>query len=1098
MYVRCPNDRQSLTEPRVFLLGQIVRGEDEVGKVMVKFHDLYRLIRYYEDSIPQNGEFYIEQITRCSVLEGTEVIWQEQKGIIVARVPKNDDDFNYYYVEREYEGAKVVKLVCEKDMKIPLNRGAISPLSQLLNYEFHNPFWFKHRNVVRNSLHMLHNSTYGFETLIGSRVFLMPHQIDAIVRAMTDNPCRLMLADEVGLGKTIEACVIMKGLKERHPLLKTLIIAPKSLIHQWKNELSYKFWIEAPIYSKSASYSDYLIFPLEDILGNDAKDVLNAGWDLCIVDETHRLLALQDHYKAIYQLSCVTENLLLLSATPIQQRREEYLRLLSLLVPQRFGRMDTNEFAALLDKQTDIASTVQRLMQDLDCYIEDHLSEDFIDALNQLANQLNDRTFKNLISKIDSHSDDHGLDTVKLALAYLGENYQIERRIIRHRRAELRDKLPARALEIVAYDMSGSDYGFYEWDVYEEVVSFLEEISGIDADRYILWAKKLLGSVCSSPWALRTVINERLAQLQRIDPFVFISNEQERLLAIDHLSSRWEKAVEDELSQIVELLDEDPDKIKGRLGRVCNYIDETLDSEKFVLFTSFTQTVLPMAKALQSRFGAGTVATFYRGKTANELQEEVDRFQNDPKCRFMICDDLGGEGRNFQIAHAIIHIDMPWIPSELEQRIGRVDRIGRSKEVMSVVFYALETVEEHLFILWDKGLAIFNESLSGLEIALKEIMEQMDNAIVNNIRYGLKETLEPLQRQLEEMRQLVYQERYFDSSRQLDQRVEEQLGKLISHFDADEGQALAKTMMEWTTAVGLGATGKKDSNIVNFIPRLFRPNATNNTLFRPPNMQKAFRRTGIAQEIKGTFSRRVALEMENLSFFAPGETMFDAITDNAQECYRGCCCAYAIELPIPREWWGFVFTWSVSFDTSPLIRNRVPLTYISLAQGYIPLEPIITVHGLSIEDEDLVPEIDPILLTREFGPKKVAHLGKRTAETDFLRIRQSFATSNLTWTKEQFPSEEWQGMVNKAYCRGLEQARQQLATLMEVDIAKADFSRRFYGMKGAALYYGENHGSTDERISEMETTFRALQTGLKNTTVHLDSVALVYGVPTHD
>ena len=90
----------------------------------------------------------------------------------------------------------------------------------------------------------------------------------------------------------------------------------------------------------------------------------------------------------------------------------------------------------------------------------------------------------------------------------------------------------------------------------------------------------------------------------------------------------------------------------------------------------------------------------------------------------------------------------------MEQRIGRVDRIGRNKEVTSVVFYALETIEEQRFLLWDKGLKLFKESLSGLEIALKEILSQMDHALINDVRYGLKEVLEPLERQLGEIREI--------------------------------------------------------------------------------------------------------------------------------------------------------------------------------------------------------------------------------------------------------------------------------------------------------------------------------------------------------
>ena len=133
----------------------------------------------------------------------------------------------------------------------------------------------------------------------------------------------------------------------------------------------------------------------------------------------------------------------------------------------------------------------------------------------------------------------------------------------------------------------------------------------------------------------------------------------------------------------------------------------------------------------------------------------------------------------------------------LEQRIGRLDRIGREKEVLSVVFVSEESVESDLYRLWDEGLNVFNESLSGLEIALGDINEQIDQALTTNIRHGLSDVLETMQSTLEDMRKKVEIERYYDMARQLDENVQEQLTNLINKFDGNNGELLAKTMMSW-------------------------------------------------------------------------------------------------------------------------------------------------------------------------------------------------------------------------------------------------------------------------------------------------------------
>lgn len=466
MYVRCSFDLENEDDPRFFLLGQIIELCDARHEALVKFHDPMKARKYYE-FVPTQEWMNLDQLAHCKILDNSEVIVRgpNYEGKVLCYSGRKEDRYHYYFVQYLKDGQSLVKEISEYYLHAPFTRVNYSPVKQIINYELHNPFWYSHRNMVTSSLYTLRNATYGFETLLGSRVFLLPHQVDTIVRAISETPCRFMLADEVGLGKTIEACVIMKGLKERLGKLRTLIIAPDSLVRQWQNEISYKFWMDIPIWEGyfHPEVSD-LIFPLERLNTGEGREVINSHWDLCIIDETHRLNSMDAEYQMVYDFSQRLNNILLLSATPIQQRKIEYHKLLALLAPKKYGKMTPGEFDQLLAKQGFLRGRVHRLVRDIDDYVEDELAEDYLIDLKEITERLEDRTFTKLVHEIDIDAEDMGLDAVKLALAYIGEHYQLERHIIRHRRMELRESMPARNLELIKYTPSGTDYGFYEFD----------------------------------------------------------------------------------------------------------------------------------------------------------------------------------------------------------------------------------------------------------------------------------------------------------------------------------------------------------------------------------------------------------------------------------------------------------------------------------------------------------------------------------------------------------------------------------------------------------------------------------------------------------
>ncbi|MFF2501093.1 SNF2-related protein [Peribacillus sp. NPDC058075] len=1095
MYVRCPLDNEHPENPRMFILGEIININSFSHEVTVSFHDPHEMKSVY--GVPSIENYSIDDVDHVEVQINSKVRVKSLSldGTVINTSGETPDGYHNYYIQLYQDKNPSIVVIDESDLRIPFTQSNIHPLQQIKNYELHNPVWYKHRSIVSKSVHKLKNATYGFDTLLGSRVFLLVHQVDTIIRAIVEHPCRLMLADEVGLGKTIQAAVIKKGLEQRLGKLKTLFIAPESLVHQWKNEISYKFWEEIPVWKQGDTVSgNQLIFPQEKINTVQGKNILGMEWDLCIVDETHQYIRLEAEYELLLQLSKKVNHLLLLSATPIQSRKTEYLKLLCLLEPQKYTGMNEEQFDTLFQKHEYLSGKIHPLVRDLPEYHSDDLAEDYLDELEEISGRLGDSLLEDLVDAIECDSEDEGLEAVRLVLAYIAEHYQIDRRIIRHRRKELSDQLAERTLDVYSYPMRGAEVSYYEAEVYEMLLDYLQNISAVENTEQGVasYYRLFLSAFFSSPWAFEKVLNQRKAHLVHskngfiatktvslndvISSVKSFTEEKEMLADLLLTCENWKLGVQDEFDRKQDLFD-DPDLIKGRLMRVVDYVVQSVD-EKFVIFSSWKETVLGLEPLFTELFGEEAVSVFYKGMTDEQLQHSVDRFQRDPQCRFILCDELGGEGRNFQMADELIHIDLPWSPTTLEQRIGRLDRIGRDKEVHSIVFYAEETLEEELFHLWEQGLGIFKESLSGLEIAIGDIQAEMNQSLVSNLRFGLSEVLERMNDFLGVMRKKVDQERYFDMARQLDKNVEEQLVLLIEQFDGENGKKLTDTMMSWAKLTGLHGSNVGNENIFVFLKERARINSMKKTMLIPPDMKQIHKRSKQNQKINGTFLRKYAVVREDLVFYAPGDPFFDAIVHNAYNSELGRSTAF-YQKNSEIKWRGFVFTWNVSINPIPLLQAGFPIENLALAQGFIPLEPLITFHGLTEADD----KVDTQLVQQEFWKPYVkhdtVHLGKRGDGT-FDRFR------------EKFPRDDWQKRVEEAYENSQQRVQEQIIKRIDTKRAKAEFQRRIDGIKAANLYYNRfdiNHSMEQEKWAKI---FQALQEGLESPKITLDSVALVW------
>lgn len=227
------------------------------------------------------------------------VVTPDGRGKILSRRIEQTEDAMYEYYVMLSNGE--INSYFEDELEIEYSASDYQPLKQMMQYEFQNPTWYANRLHVSNNMHMVNNTVYGFKELAGCRTYLMAHQISTIVRAFESRPIRYMLADEVGLGKTIEAASIIKILSSEKQNLRVLYIVPATLAQQWSNELKYKFNINASIGDAMASYAKHLILSLEDL--DEYCDAMAGKWDMLLVDETHRLLSQDEKYELVLQLS---------------------------------------------------------------------------------------------------------------------------------------------------------------------------------------------------------------------------------------------------------------------------------------------------------------------------------------------------------------------------------------------------------------------------------------------------------------------------------------------------------------------------------------------------------------------------------------------------------------------------------------------------------------------------------------------------------------------------------------------------------------------------------------------------------------------------
>lgn len=476
----------------------------------------------------------------------------------------------------------------------------------------------------------------GFDRLLAwpslRGVMRYDHQERTALRVLREMHGRAILADEVGLGKTIEAGIILKEYAIRGLVRRALILTPSSLTTQWQEEMATKFSLPFAILRSIHGWQTepFLIASIDTAKREGHRQEAQAQpWDLVVVDEAHRMKSrLSLNWRFVAGLS--KKYMLLLTATPVQNSMDELFNLVSLLVP---GQLHT--YDRFLERY--VASPDRRVPA----------------RVPELRRRLQDVMVRN-----------------RRGIAFT---------------------LPPRRVHGLPVRL-----GPAERRLYDDVSDFVRDAYWTASGRLPFTAKLTLIVLQREIGSSTFAVAETLARMSR-SPF-FGLDERERLEAL----CQDARAIQSNV----------------KADRLVAFLDSM--DEKVLVFTQYVRTLAYLRRVLEGR--GHRVAVYHGGLSPAAKETAVRSFRDDDN--IFLSTEAGGEGRNLQFARTVVNHDLPWNPLRIEQRIGRVHRLGQEREVHVVNVWAEETVEAYLMELLDRKIHMFELVVGELDLILGNLDER--------------------------------------------------------------------------------------------------------------------------------------------------------------------------------------------------------------------------------------------------------------------------------------------------------------------------------------------------------------------------------------
>jgi superfamily II DNA or RNA helicase len=566
----------------------------------------------------------------------------------------------------------------------------------------------------------------------------LPHQISAVYGEMLPRqPLRFLLADDPGAGKTIMAGLLMKELIARSDLERCLVVAPGSLVEQWQDELGQKFNLEFDILTRdmietSRSGNPFndrnrLIVRLDVLARNEElqeKLIKSQEWDLIICDEAHRMSATYfggdvkytKRYQVGQKLGQICRHLLLMSATPHNGKEEDFQLFMALLDGDRFeGRFrdgvhyaDTEDMMRRLTKEELLRFDGRPLFPERRAYtVKYDLSPKEAALYSAVTEYV--RTEMNRVQRF-AEGDGKKRNNVGFALQILQRRLASSPAAIyqslKRRRERLENELGEARLAARGYKS-----GLHTSAVNDEILRNLEEYGQEEVDE------------------LEELISTGATTAETVEQLAI---EIETLKGLEQMALEVLRSGEDtKWAQLNRILD---DKLM---------IDRDGNRRKLIIFTEPKDTLHYLLDKMRARIGnPEAVDVIHGGVTREERRKVIERFMQDRDMLVLIANDAAGEGVNLQRGHLMVNYDLPWNPNKIEQRFGRIHRIGQTEVCHLWNIVAADTREGEVYGRLLEKLEAAREALGGrVYDVLGELFEgvALKDLLFEAIQYGEQE-----------------------------------------------------------------------------------------------------------------------------------------------------------------------------------------------------------------------------------------------------------------------------------------------------------------------------------------------------------------------
>jgi len=571
-----------------------------------------------------------------------------------------------------------------------------------------------------------------------SNVEPLPHQVTAVYESMLPRqPLRFLLADDPGAGKTIMAGLYIRELVLRSDAARILIVAPGGLVDQWQDELNEKFELPFTIFSRELDATsrtgnpfqenDRLIARLDQLSrSEDLRDKLTATeWDLVIFDEAHKLSAnfygREIHKTQRYELgellSAHTRHLLLMTATPHNGNDAAFQLFLALLDRDRFYGKPQGEI-----RSEDVEDVMRRMIKeellrfDATRLFPQRRAYTLTFALSPAEMSLYDAVTTYVREQMDRADRlvDNRRRTVGFALTILQRRLASSPEAIfqslKRRRKRLKDRVELERNGALKNGIAET-LGTYGNSTGAVPNAYVDEDEFPDRE-YEEMEERLVDEASAA---------QTIEELHKEIDILAQLEEQARSVVQSQQDRKWET--------LREVLEDNEHMRTPDGGR-----------RKLIIFTEHRDTLTYLHHRIATLLGdPGAVIAFHGGRSRDERKALQERFRNDPRTIVLIATDAAGEGVNLQNAHLMINYDLPWNPNRIEQRFGRIHRIGQTEVCHLWNLVANETREGAVFERLLKKIEAESEALGGrvfdiLGTAFSE--RSLRELLIEAIRFG--------------------------------------------------------------------------------------------------------------------------------------------------------------------------------------------------------------------------------------------------------------------------------------------------------------------------------------------------------------------------